>query len=95
MDAVYALKDEVHELKKVSVSITSMEFFHHQLRGEHQQEVLHFNLSGSLRQQENKWMKQFLEDEQKSRKELERIVRKLAKQKNDCAAWDDGGGGSH
>ncbi|XP_075902740.1 rho guanine nucleotide exchange factor 6 isoform X2 [Nelusetta ayraudi] len=58
VDAVYALKDEVHELKK-----------------------------------ENKWMKQFLEDEQKSRKELERIVRKLAKQKNDCAAWDDGGGG--
>lgn len=34
-------------------------------------------------------MKQFLEDEQKSRKELERVVRKLAKQKNDCA-WDDG-----
>lgn len=33
-------------------------------------------------------MKQFLEDEQKSRKELERIVRKLAKQKNDCA-WED------
>lgn len=55
VDAVYALKDEVHELKK-----------------------------------ENKWMKQFLEDEQKSRKELERVVRKLAKQKNDCA-WDDGG----
>lgn len=40
-------------------------------------------------------MKQFLEDEQKSRKELERVVRKLAKQKNDCAAWDDGGGGGH
>uniref|UniRef100_A0A8D3AUT7 Rac/Cdc42 guanine nucleotide exchange factor 6 n=1 Tax=Scophthalmus maximus TaxID=52904 RepID=A0A8D3AUT7_SCOMX len=39
---------------------------------------------------ENKWMKQFLEEEQKSRKELERVVRKLAKQKNDCA-WDDGG----
>uniref|UniRef100_A0A3Q1IT64 Osteoclast-stimulating factor 1 n=1 Tax=Anabas testudineus TaxID=64144 RepID=A0A3Q1IT64_ANATE len=55
VDAVYALKDEVHELKK-----------------------------------ENKWMKQFLEEEQKSRKELERVVRKLAKQKNDCA-WDDGG----
>ncbi|GLD75308.1 rho guanine nucleotide exchange factor 6 isoform X1 [Lates japonicus] len=54
VDAVYALKDEVHELKK-----------------------------------ENKWMKQFLEEEQKSRKELERVVRKLAKQKNDCA-WDDG-----
>uniref|UniRef100_A0A672YQ33 Rho guanine nucleotide exchange factor 6-like n=1 Tax=Sphaeramia orbicularis TaxID=375764 RepID=A0A672YQ33_9TELE len=53
VDAVYALKDEVHELKK-----------------------------------ENKWMKQFLEEEQKSRKELERVVRKLAKQKNDCA-WDD------
>ncbi|XP_051934912.1 rho guanine nucleotide exchange factor 6 isoform X2 [Hippocampus zosterae] len=58
VDAVYALKDEVHELKR-----------------------------------ENKWMKQFLEDEQKSRKELERVVRKLAKQKNDCT-WDDGGGGS-
>uniref|UniRef100_A0A7N8XX69 Rac/Cdc42 guanine nucleotide exchange factor (GEF) 6 n=1 Tax=Mastacembelus armatus TaxID=205130 RepID=A0A7N8XX69_9TELE len=43
VDAVYALKDEVHELKK-----------------------------------ENKWMKQFLEEEQKSRKELERVVRKLA-----------------
>ncbi|XP_078145177.1 rho guanine nucleotide exchange factor 6 isoform X3 [Centroberyx gerrardi] len=54
VDAVYALKDEVHELKK-----------------------------------ENKWMKQFLEEEQKSRKELERVVRKLAKQKNDCA-WEDG-----
>ncbi|XP_051274835.1 rho guanine nucleotide exchange factor 6 isoform X1 [Dicentrarchus labrax] len=54
VDAVYALKDEVHELKK-----------------------------------ENKWMKQFLEEEQKSRKELERVVRKLAKQKNDCT-WDDG-----
>ncbi|XP_047440724.1 rho guanine nucleotide exchange factor 6 isoform X2 [Mugil cephalus] len=53
VDAVYALKDEVHELKK-----------------------------------ENKWMKQFLEEEQKSRKELERMVRKLAKQKNDCS-WDD------
>uniref|UniRef100_A0A3P8N681 Rac/Cdc42 guanine nucleotide exchange factor (GEF) 6 n=1 Tax=Astatotilapia calliptera TaxID=8154 RepID=A0A3P8N681_ASTCA len=39
--------------------------------------------------QENKWMKQFLEEEQKSRKELERLVRKLAKQKNDCG-WDDG-----
>uniref|UniRef100_A0A7N8XFY8 Rac/Cdc42 guanine nucleotide exchange factor (GEF) 6 n=1 Tax=Mastacembelus armatus TaxID=205130 RepID=A0A7N8XFY8_9TELE len=39
---------------------------------------------------ENKWMKQFLEEEQKSRKELERVVRKLAKQKNDCA-WDDSG----
>uniref|UniRef100_A0A8C1K7N7 Rac/Cdc42 guanine nucleotide exchange factor (GEF) 6 n=2 Tax=Cyprinus carpio TaxID=7962 RepID=A0A8C1K7N7_CYPCA len=55
VDAVYALKDEVHELKK-----------------------------------ENRWMKQCLEEEQKSRKELERIVRKLAKQKNDCS-WDDGG----
>ncbi|KAK6298395.1 hypothetical protein J4Q44_G00314500 [Coregonus suidteri] len=55
VDAVYALKDEVHELKK-----------------------------------ENKWMKQCLEEEQKSRKELERVVRKLAKQKNDCA-WEDGG----
>nr|XP_020449957.1 rho guanine nucleotide exchange factor 6 isoform X3 [Monopterus albus] len=54
VDAVYALKDEVHDLKK-----------------------------------ENKWMKQFLEEEQKSRKELERVVRKLAKQKNDCP-WDDG-----
>lgn len=40
--------------------------------------------------QENKWMKQFLEEEQKSRKELERLVRKLSKQKNDCA-WEDGG----
>uniref|UniRef100_A0A6Q2XNS1 Rac/Cdc42 guanine nucleotide exchange factor (GEF) 6 n=1 Tax=Esox lucius TaxID=8010 RepID=A0A6Q2XNS1_ESOLU len=55
VDAVYALKDEVHELKK-----------------------------------ENKWMKQCLEEEQKSRKELEKVVRKLAKQKNDCV-WEDGG----
>lgn len=39
-------------------------------------------------------MKQFLEDEQKSRKELERIVRKLAKQKNDCA-WEDCGHWKH
>uniref|UniRef100_A0A671M116 Rho guanine nucleotide exchange factor 6-like n=1 Tax=Sinocyclocheilus anshuiensis TaxID=1608454 RepID=A0A671M116_9TELE len=55
VDAVYALKDEVHELRK-----------------------------------ENKRMKQCLDEEQKSRKELERIVRKLAKQKNDCS-WDEGG----
>uniref|UniRef100_A0A672P3P3 Rho guanine nucleotide exchange factor 7-like n=1 Tax=Sinocyclocheilus grahami TaxID=75366 RepID=A0A672P3P3_SINGR len=55
VDAVYALKDEVHELKK-----------------------------------ENKRMKQCLDEEQKSRKELERVVRKLAKQKNDCS-WDEGG----
>ncbi|KAM9471009.1 rho guanine nucleotide exchange factor 6 isoform 2-T2 [Clarias gariepinus] len=55
VDAVYALKDEVHELKK-----------------------------------ENRWMKQCLEEEQKSRKELERLVRKLAKQKNDYV-WEDGG----
>ncbi|TWW55755.1 rho guanine nucleotide exchange factor 6 isoform X1 [Takifugu flavidus] len=55
IDVVYALKDEVLELKK-----------------------------------ENKWMRQFLEDEQKSRKELERVVRKISKQKNDCT-WDDGG----
>ncbi|XP_015804719.3 rho guanine nucleotide exchange factor 6 isoform X1 [Nothobranchius furzeri] len=55
VDAVYALKDEVHELKK-----------------------------------ENKWMKQFLEEEQKSRKELERLVRKLSKQKND-SSWEDSG----
>ncbi|CAL1613735.1 unnamed protein product [Knipowitschia caucasica] len=55
VDAVYALKDEMHELKK-----------------------------------ENRWMKQFLEEEQKSRKDLERVVRKLAKQKNECS-WEDGG----
>ncbi|XP_006632946.1 rho guanine nucleotide exchange factor 6 isoform X2 [Lepisosteus oculatus] len=53
VDAVYALKDEVHELKK-----------------------------------ENKRMKQSLEEEQKSRKELERLVWKLVKQKNDCT-WED------
>lgn len=92
MDAVYALKDEVHELKKVRVSIISTDFFTTTSQ-EAPSEALHLHLSASPRQQENKWMKQFLEDEQKSRKELERIVRKLAKQKNDCAAWDDGGGG--
>uniref|UniRef100_A0A8C9TJM4 Rac/Cdc42 guanine nucleotide exchange factor 6 n=1 Tax=Scleropages formosus TaxID=113540 RepID=A0A8C9TJM4_SCLFO len=52
VDAVYALKDEVLELKKVKSSC--------------------------------------LEEEQRSRKELERIVRRLAKQKNDCV-WDDSG----
>uniref|UniRef100_A0A8C5CVS4 Rac/Cdc42 guanine nucleotide exchange factor 6 n=1 Tax=Gadus morhua TaxID=8049 RepID=A0A8C5CVS4_GADMO len=51
VDAVYALKDEVHELKK-----------------------------------EHNRMRQFLEDEQKSRKDLERVVRKLSKQKNDMSA---------
>ncbi|XP_031442624.1 rho guanine nucleotide exchange factor 6 [Clupea harengus] len=53
VDAVYALKDEVHELKK-----------------------------------ESKLMKHHLEEEQKLRRELERTVRKLAKQKND-STWDD------
>ncbi|XP_076148603.1 rho guanine nucleotide exchange factor 6 isoform X1 [Alosa pseudoharengus] len=55
VDAVYALKDEVHELKK-----------------------------------ESKLMKQHLEEEQKLRRDLERMVRKLAKQKNDFV-WDDSG----
>ncbi|XP_052010517.1 rho guanine nucleotide exchange factor 6-like isoform X2 [Xyrauchen texanus] len=55
VDAVYALKDEVHELKK-----------------------------------ENKLMKQCLEEEQKSRKELERVVKRLAKQKNDCSCEEGG-----
>ncbi|XP_028671633.1 rho guanine nucleotide exchange factor 6 isoform X1 [Erpetoichthys calabaricus] len=55
VDAVYALKDEVHQLKK-----------------------------------ENKRMKQCLEEEQKSRKELEKLVKKLVKQKNDCN-WEDTG----
>nr|XP_055034712.1 rho guanine nucleotide exchange factor 6 isoform X1 [Misgurnus anguillicaudatus] len=53
VDAVYALKDEVHELKK-----------------------------------ESKWIKQSLEEEQKSRKELERVVRKLLKLKND-SSWEE------
>ncbi|XP_063045554.1 rho guanine nucleotide exchange factor 6 isoform X2 [Engraulis encrasicolus] len=54
VDAVYALKDEVHELKK-----------------------------------ESRLMKAHLEEEQKLRRELERMVRKLAK-KNDCGSvWDD------
>ena len=43
--------------------------------------VMSFLLPGL---QENKRMKQSLEEEQKSRKELERVVRRLAKQKNDC-----------
>ncbi|KAJ8246976.1 hypothetical protein GJAV_G00257380 [Gymnothorax javanicus] len=38
---------------------------------------------------ENKRMKQCLEEERRSRKELERAVRRLAKQKIDCA-WEDG-----
>uniref|UniRef100_A0A8C4ZZK6 Rac/Cdc42 guanine nucleotide exchange factor 6 n=1 Tax=Gadus morhua TaxID=8049 RepID=A0A8C4ZZK6_GADMO len=57
VDAVYALKDEVHELKK-----------------------------------EHNRMRQFLEDEQKSRKDLERVVRKLSKQKNDMRGGGGGGG---
>ncbi|KAG2464393.1 ARHG6 factor, partial [Polypterus senegalus] len=40
--------------------------------------------------QENKRMKQCLEEEQKSRKELEKLVKKLVKQKNDCN-WEDSG----
>uniref|UniRef100_A0A8C8D4B6 Rho guanine nucleotide exchange factor 6 n=1 Tax=Oncorhynchus tshawytscha TaxID=74940 RepID=A0A8C8D4B6_ONCTS len=55
------------------------------------QTIIEENFNGYLcmSRQESKWIKQCLEDEQKSRKELERVVRKLAKQKNDCA-WEDG-----
>lgn len=49
VDTVYALKDEVKELK-----------------------------------QENKKMKQCLEEELKSRKDLEKLVRKLLKQTDEC-----------
>uniref|UniRef100_A0A8C9RLU9 Rac/Cdc42 guanine nucleotide exchange factor 6 n=1 Tax=Scleropages formosus TaxID=113540 RepID=A0A8C9RLU9_SCLFO len=55
-----------------------------------EEKYLVLSLTGAfLLLQENKRMKQCLEEEQKSRKELERIVRKLAKQRNDCT-WDDG-----
>ncbi|XP_029463664.1 rho guanine nucleotide exchange factor 6 isoform X2 [Rhinatrema bivittatum] len=53
VDTVYALRDEVKELK-----------------------------------QENKRMKQCLDEEQKSRKELEKMVRRLLKQTNECV-WDE------
>ncbi|KAG8448416.1 hypothetical protein GDO86_015492 [Hymenochirus boettgeri] len=53
VDTVYALKDEVMELK-----------------------------------QENKRMKQCLDEEQKSRKELEKLMRKILKQASD-STWDD------
>uniref|UniRef100_A0A8D0HFP9 Rac/Cdc42 guanine nucleotide exchange factor 6 n=1 Tax=Sphenodon punctatus TaxID=8508 RepID=A0A8D0HFP9_SPHPU len=56
VDTVYALKDEVKELK-----------------------------------QENKKMKQCLEEELKSRKDLEKLVRRLLKQADDCATRDETG----
>lgn len=77
---MYALKDEVLELKKVNEKLS--------LLRTHGLYFWSFNLFIFILQ-ESKWMKQFLEDEQKSRKELERVVRKIAKQKNDT--WDDGG----
>ncbi|XP_066861320.1 rho guanine nucleotide exchange factor 6 isoform X4 [Anser cygnoides] len=55
VDTVYALKDEVKELK-----------------------------------QENKRMKQCLEEELKSRKDLEKLVRRLLKQTDECAREDTG-----
>ncbi|KFO11347.1 Rho guanine nucleotide exchange factor 6, partial [Balearica regulorum gibbericeps] len=55
VDTVYALKDEVKELK-----------------------------------QENKRMKQCLEEELKSRKELEKLVRRLLKQTDECGREDTG-----
>lgn len=84
IDVVYALKDEVLELKKVNVKFS--------LLRTHGLYCWWFNLFIFILQ-ESKWMKQFLEDEQKSRKELERVVRKIAKQKNDT--WDDGGHWTH
>lgn len=69
---------------KQCVYITSILAMHCEVRVYITDFILFFIL------QENKWMKQFLEDEQKSRKELERVVRKISKQKNDCS-WDDGG----
>ncbi|XP_027702215.1 rho guanine nucleotide exchange factor 6 isoform X3 [Vombatus ursinus] len=56
VDTVYALKDEVKELK-----------------------------------QENKKMKQCLEEELKSRKDLEKLVRRLLKQTDECMRADPGG----
>ncbi|XP_054244796.1 rho guanine nucleotide exchange factor 6 isoform X1 [Indicator indicator] len=55
VDTVYALKDEVKELK-----------------------------------QENKRMKQCLEEELKSRKDLEKLVRRLLKQTDECSREDTG-----
>lgn len=53
MDTVYALKDEVQELR-----------------------------------QDNKKMKKSLEEEQRARKDLEKLVRKVLKNMND-PAWDE------
>ncbi|XP_036412424.1 rho guanine nucleotide exchange factor 7a isoform X2 [Colossoma macropomum] len=61
VDVVYALRDEVQELKQ------SYDFIY---------------------KQDNKKMKRSLEEEQRARKDLERIVRKVLKNMND-PSWDE------
>ncbi|KAM7178625.1 rho guanine nucleotide exchange factor 7 isoform 3-T3 [Macrochelys suwanniensis] len=64
VDTVYALKDEVQELRQCGTIFS----------------VLHL--------QDNKKMKKSLEEEQRARKDLEKLVRKVLKNMND-PSWDE------
>ncbi|KAJ6667392.1 hypothetical protein lerEdw1_016513 [Lerista edwardsae] len=63
VDTVYALKDEVQELRQRNTQELAVEL-------------------------DNKKMKKSLEEEQRARKELEKLVRKVLKSMND-PSWDE------
>lgn len=91
VDTIYSLKDEVQELKQVSAPID-----------EHRQPIEMFpsnspawnawslllTLSPSPLFKDNKRMRRTLEEEQRARKELERIIRRVLKSMND-PSWDE------
>lgn len=89
MDTVYALRDEVQELKQVSPHATCKCLFILSVAM-----LFKFKIwcrdpdSLILHHQDNKRMKRTLEEEQKARKELEKIVRKVLKNMND-SSWDE------
>lgn len=99
MDTIYSLKDEVQELKQVSLSdhehrsvlLWSNERIPPQMLSSEYLGLavvmLHLLSSFSFFK-DNKRMRRTLEEEQRARKELERIIRRVLKNMND-PSWDE------
>lgn len=78
MDTVYSLKDEVQELKQVRLYSFLIRLSFH----------VYMLIFSPVLLQDNKRIKRSLEEEQRARKELERIVRRVLKNMND-PTWDE------
>lgn len=84
IDVVYSLRDEVQELKQVRMDRSFCPFLCAYLS----YFLIYLDEVIWLNQQDSKKIKRSLEEEQRARKDLERIVRKVLKNMND-PSWDE------